>query len=243
MSVIEDIRAGKKDAIKEVYKENVKDVYNFAKSITGNHDTALDATKRTFVILFNNIQKGETPTNIRLSALKIAYDEACRIAMPSTEAINSPYDKEAEEEPTPFVAKDVPEEEPKAVSETAEEAEDESESEAEAVPEEALAEEALPAAEEPLEEESISESDDLDEIETETYFLGGIGSYDRDNDTESDEEEGKSSGLRTFFLIANIVLILILLWFLFGLLQNLGIIPDSVNIGHQWFNDTIYPIF
>ena len=92
--IIAAIRAGDKEVIKEVYKDNAKDVYNFAKSITGDHDSAMNATKRTFVNLFTNIQKGEEPTNIRLTALKLAYDEACAIAMPSTENIDSPFDKQ-----------------------------------------------------------------------------------------------------------------------------------------------------
>ena len=52
-SLIEEIRSGNKDAVKAVYSEYAKDVYNFAKSITGDHDTALAATKKTFVKLFN----------------------------------------------------------------------------------------------------------------------------------------------------------------------------------------------
>lgn len=96
--IIKAIRSGDKDVIRDVYKDNAKDVYSFAKSITGDHDSAMNATKRTFVNLFTNIQKGEEPANIRLAALKLAYDEACRIAMPSTENIDSPFDKQEEPE-------------------------------------------------------------------------------------------------------------------------------------------------
>lgn len=96
--VIKAIRSGDKDVIRDVYKDNAKDVYNFAKSITGDHDSAMNATKRTFVNLFTNIQKGDEPANIRLAALKLAYDEACRIAMPSTENIDSPFDRPEENE-------------------------------------------------------------------------------------------------------------------------------------------------
>ena len=84
-NLIEEIRSGNKDAVKAVYSEYAKDVYNFAKSITGDHDSALAATKKTFVKLFNNIKKGEEPDNFRTALLKVAYDEACSIAMPPKE--------------------------------------------------------------------------------------------------------------------------------------------------------------
>lgn len=93
---INAIRSGDRDAIKIVYKEHAKDVYNFAKSITGDQNSAMEATKKTFINLFTGIQKGENPANIRLAALKLAYDEACRIAMPSTADIDSPFDRQPE---------------------------------------------------------------------------------------------------------------------------------------------------
>ena len=51
-------------------------VYKFSKSITGDHESALEATKKSFVKLFKEIKNGETPTNLRTAALKIAYNEA-----------------------------------------------------------------------------------------------------------------------------------------------------------------------
>ncbi len=94
---INAIRSGDREAIKIVYKEHAKDVYNFAKSITGDQNSAMEATKKTFINLFTGIQKGENPANIRLAALKLAYDEACRIAMPSTADIDSPFDRQPED--------------------------------------------------------------------------------------------------------------------------------------------------
>ena len=41
MSLIDDIRAGSNEAIKQLYQENAQEVYDFAKGITGNHDTAM----------------------------------------------------------------------------------------------------------------------------------------------------------------------------------------------------------
>ena len=233
MGVIEEIRAGNKEAIKEVYKENVKDVYNFAKSITGDHDTALDATKKTFVILFNNIQKGEEPTNIRLAALKIAYDEACAIVMPSTEVIDSPYDKQKDEENISFrVNEEKPEE---AVSR----------------PE--------PAKEEKAEEFAALESDTISQetLFEDEYDENGGGYFSEEpsgkkekrskkdyvEDDEEEPEKKKHSVASTILLILNIILILILIWFILGLLQNFGIIPEGVHMGHEWFNNNIYPLF
>ena len=77
MDIIELIRKGDKEAIKQVYKENSREVLEFAESITGDHDSAMDVTKKTFVKLFSSIQGGESPLNIRLTDLKIAHDEAC----------------------------------------------------------------------------------------------------------------------------------------------------------------------
>ena len=274
MDVIEEIRAGNKEAIKQVYKENVKDVYNFAKSITGDHDSALDATKRTFVSLFTRIQEGETPTNIRLSALKIAYDEACAIAMPSTDAIKSPYDQKADEKPQ---ASKVSEEEVSVSEENFQKDE-------EPVPEKeiSLEKENLPTQEGPCAEESVligseegapeeeihessgevsQEAEEKDSKEPEgspdsipaaqdpdpeAPPLEDVSEEDKKEEEEEDEKEGKKkkhSVGSTILLIVNIILVVILLWFLFGLFQNLGIIPEDINLGHQWFSETIYPLF
>lgn len=275
MDVIEEIRAGNKEAIKQVYKENVKDVYNFAKSITGDHDSALDATKKTFVSLFTRIQEGETPTNIRLSALKIAYDEACAIAMPSTDAIRSPYDRRADEKPeTPEESKEEP-----SVSE------ERSLKEEEPVPEKEISaeKENLHAEEGPCAEESIlagseegsseeeipekggevsqeAEEKDSEEPEGSPYSIPAaedpvpevpsLEDVSEENKNEEEEEEDEKEGKKkkhsvgsTILLIVNIILVVILLWFLFGLFQNLGIIPEDINLGHQWFSETIYPLF
>lgn len=96
-AIIEEIRSGNKDSIKTVYQSYAKDIYNFSKSITGDHDSAMNATKKTFINLFSNIQNGETPEDIRLAALKIAYDESCAIAMPDAAkqpAAEAPADEE-----------------------------------------------------------------------------------------------------------------------------------------------------
>ena len=267
MGVIEEIKAGNKEAIKEVYKENVKDVYNFAKSITGNHDTALDATKKTFVILFSDIQKGETPTNIRLAALKIAYDEACKIAMPSTDEINSPYDRK--EEPA-YTSEDKAAEEQKeeeqAKTDYAErQAAERTQPELSAGPETGYQDEIRPA-ETDADESSEDEAETYEEYffekkrtdlssqtdpESEKTGLSEINMYEDDEEEPDFDEANEKSAkkhwalpaLSIIFLIVNIILVLILIWFLLGLFQNLGIIPESVNLGHEWFNDAIYPLF
>ena len=230
MGVIEEIRAGNKETIKEVYKENVKDVYNFAKSITGNHESALDATKKTFVILFGRIQKGEEPANIRLAALKIAYDEACAIAMPSTDALDSPYDKEKlEDEDITFTVKQ--EEGPEEEKEAEEPQEDTGASEDEDIkPSQEISE---PEADFADTLEDTSE----DNLETEDNYLK------EDNDEEPSKPKKSRSVISCILLIINIILVLILLWFVLGLLQNIGIIPESLNLGHEWFNEFIYPLF
>lgn len=251
MGIIEEIRAGNKEAIKEVYKENVKDVYNFAKSITGDHDTALDATKKTFVILFNNIQKGEEPTNIRLSALKIAYDEACAIVMPSTEAIDSPYDKQKDEENISFRVNEERLEEEKHEEEKPAEEKSEAPEEPVSQPEPAIEEE----AEEPDARESYTIyqetlfEDEYDENE-EGHFSeessgkkGKRSKKDYEGDDEEETEKKRHPVASTILLIINIILILILIWFILGLLQNLEIIPEGINMGHEWFNNFIYPLF
>ena len=427
MDIIEEIRSGNKEAIKEVYKENAKDVYNFAKSITGNHETALEATKKTFIKLFTDIQNGDEPTNIRLAALKISYDEACRIAMPSTENIISPYDpieekedleneipeteKEPEEEPEKepeegtydTAAKDEPRAEGEAEAEELEDQkeepeeigaelqEDEAESEpddtpvqddtaddkadpgdtlehedgefdeiifvsldpdeklqdeeyeedidsgkydnfvdasealdgygedipaaeeavyeaaeevvdapeaaavaaaavaADAVTEDAPAEETpteevpaeevpaeeVPAAEEITEEAIVEASADTDIAEAPAEDEASENAYEETpaqaditeaENTESPAEEVKAEeaseetevtdgaedekpakkkgkGGYVFCIILCIILLLLLIWFLIGLLENLGIIPDSLDLGYTWFNNTIYPLF
>ncbi|MBR6350533.1 MAG: hypothetical protein IKR67_08305 [Lachnospiraceae bacterium] len=368
MDIIDEIRAGNKEAIKNVYKDNAKDVYNFAKSITGNHETALEATKKTFIKLFTDIQNGETPTNIRLAALKMSYDEACRIAMPSTENIISPYDPiEPKEEETninpaetaeeaaeplaesapeeapqteevsevseePAVADEVPQEQaseeaavdpvdtPEEMTEVFEEAEAEAdviEEPAEEAPaddfvdasvldqdeeapvEEAVVEEAAVEPEVPA-EEAAAETETPAEPENEASFGGltfvSLDPEDLDKPEEvteeaaeaaaepagaaeqseealeeaaaevpaedfpaeealdeaaeelpaEDAEETVSKKHRPGYvvcIILCIILILLLIWFLIGLLENLGVIPDTIDLGYTWFNNAIYPLF
>ena len=99
--IIQEIRSGNKDAVKAVYQEYAKDVYSFAKSITGDHDSALAATKKTFLNLFRNIQNGEEPANLRTAALKLAYDEAYEMAAPKEEEV-LPVQPEASAQQDPY---------------------------------------------------------------------------------------------------------------------------------------------
>ena len=311
-SLIEQIRSGDKDAVKAVYQEYAKDVYNFAKSITGDHDTALAATKKTFVKLFNNIKKGEEPENIRTALLKVAYDEACSMAMPAKEAA----DTAKTIVPTPIEEKQAPKHEeiymPKggydslqveevAVDETAEEiieeaprprrprtedgaprprrprpAEDGTEEaprprkrrpveETEEMEEEAPRRKRprpAPAMEEEAEEEYVEEQprsrkkkrakneeesvpskkrradDDVDVYDA----LEDEEGYEEEYEEEGEYEKPRNKGLFIFCIILNVILILILLWFLGGLLINLGVLPEF-DLGYSWFNAHIYPLF
>ena len=94
MSLTDDIRSGSSDAVKQLYQENAQEIYDFAKSITNDHDTAMQATKTTLSRLVQEIQDGKEPTNIHSEALKIAYDEACKIAMPSAQNAKPSFDEE-----------------------------------------------------------------------------------------------------------------------------------------------------
>ena len=271
MGVIEEIKAGNKETIKQVYKENVKDVYNFAKSITGNHESALDATKKTFVILFGRIQKGQEPSNIRLAALKIAYDEACAIAMPSTDAVDSPFDKDKlEDEDITFKVNDEEKAAPSDEAFAGESAEDEiTEDLHDDLPENEVIEEAAPeslAHDDPVSEnetvqtpdqmpedvsgsdEDLNISDDLFEDLTredtlEDNYEDEDFSFENTDDESEYETRKKHPVLSKILIVINIILVLILIWFLLGLLQNLGIIPESISMGHEWFNEVIYPLF
>lgn len=278
MSVIEEIRAGSKAAIKKVYKENAKDVYNFARSITGNHDTALDATKKTFVILVKNIQNGETPTNIRLAALKIAYDEACAIAMPSTAAIKSPYDKpedsssdalskkeaafpEADDEeeapkiqmePQPEVSeKEIREpEEPETESEEAEDIAEDTDEDIDEETDEDTAEEAAEDNDDDFDDEFEEDEYIIEPVEVETKPVqrrrsnaSTPGELVKERQERRTKTGRRHPVLYWILMIINIILILILIWFLLGLLTNIGILPESFDLGHEWFNTHIYPIF
>ena len=258
--VIKAIRSGDKDVIRDVYKDNAKDVYNFAKSITGDHDSAMNATKRTFVNLFTNIQKGDEPANIRLAALKLAYDEACRIAMPSTENIDSPFDKK--EEPAvqeePVTASEVPEtdadvertavvgdgiidtpEEMNEVMDEEEEVEEEETPLRESGSED-IGHTAVFSIKEAMgDNEEIEMDEEYDDEEDDDYY----DDYDDDDDYET---APRSKAATVIIIIINIILALILIWLLYGLLLSFGVIPkDYVHLGftYNFFNEHIYPIF
>ena len=308
-NLIEEIRSGNKDAVKAVYSEYAKDVYNFAKSITGDHDSALAATKKTFVKLFNNIKKGEEPDNFRTALLKVAYDEACSIAMPPKdeaaakvvtptpiEDVQAPqkpqreeiympkggYDSLQVEEPA---AEELPEEEaprprrprPEGARPRRprpEEGAEEAPRPRRPRPEEGEEEEEAPRRrkQRPVSEDGQErkrrprplpqdgeeapaprrrrnvEDDDLPPIETveeevDVYdALDEEEGYDGEYDEEVEYEKPRSKGLFIFCIILNVILILILLWFLGGLLINLGVLPEF-DLGYSWFNSHIYPLF
>ena len=279
-NMIQEIRSGNKDAVKSVYQEYAKDVYNFAKSITGDHDSALAATKKTFLTLFKNIQNGDEPANLRTAALKIAYDEAYQMAAPAKEEpapaaqeepVEEPayaepmfqqrtgrvpqapviedeyedeYDEPYEEEEDDFVAPNrtqdanreevyVPQGgydtlkiEPVDVEEEQVEMRGRRRRPAAQIEEEVAPRRRRKAA--PVYEEEVEE--EVDEY------------YDDDYDDDYEEVKPRNKGLFIFCIILNVILILILLWFLGGLLVNLGVLPD-IDLGYSWFNAHIYPLF
>lgn len=280
-NMIQEIRSGNKDAVKSVYQEYAKDVYNFAKSITGDHDSALAATKKTFLTLFKNIQNGDEPANLRTAALKIAYDEAYQMAAPAKEEAPAPaaqeepveepsyaepmfqqrtgrvpqapviedeyedeYDEPYEEEEDDFVAPNRPQDanreevyvpqggydtlkiEPVDVEEEQVEMRGRRRRPAAQIEEEEAPRRRRKAA--PVYEEEVEE--EVDEY------------YDDDYDDDYEEVKPRNKGLFIFCIILNVILILILLWFLGGLLVNLGVLPD-IDLGYSWFNAHIYPLF
>lgn len=303
---IEEIKSGNKDAVKAIYQEYAKDVYNFSKSITGDHDSALAATKKTFGKLINNIKRGDEPKDVRTALLKIAYDEACKIAMPS---VSNESNTESEPVPAPVEEK----KEPRKVrpvratkpvnieEETAAPAREEIympkggydslqvEENVEEVPEEVVERprrrrpegEAAPRKRRPvsegeeaprrrkpiMEEETpvvlpVADEEDFIEEEYEAPkpkrkarpireeepvdvydALDEESDYDDSyDDDDYVEEKPRNKGLFLFCIILNIILILILLWFLGGLLVNLGVLPQ-MDLGYIWFNNHIYPLF
>ncbi len=317
-TLIEEIKSGNKNAVKAIYQEYAKDVYNFAKSITGDHDSALAATKKTFGKLINNIKKGDEPKEIRTALLKIAYDEACAIAMPSLNNAPAP-EMNTEAAPEPVAEEPVPErirpvkaETPVVTTESEapaheeiympkggydslqveepirEEVEEAAEMprrrrpEGEAAPRRRRPEgEAGPRRRKPFVENPEGEMEErprkrrpiveeapIEEVETfeeevetpeEEYEAPKpkkkakpvreekpVEVYEAfDEEAEEEEEEDdrpRNKGLFIFCIILNIVLILILLWFLGGLLVNLGVLPQ-MDLGYSWFNNTIYPLF
>ncbi|MBR3244322.1 MAG: hypothetical protein IKF90_16800 [Parasporobacterium sp.] len=314
-NIIQEIRSGNKEAVKSVYQEYAKDVYNFAKSITGDHDSALAATKKTFLTLFKNIQDGEEPANLRTAALKIAYDEAYRMAAPKKEEVpeeeEEPFEAEAveeeaaeeapeepvyaepifqkrerrpnrrelppvdddfddgyesetfdDEEDDDFVppkrAKDADREEvyiPKGGFDTLkidpievpdEEPEERDRRRRRLEDEEEYIEQPERRPRKRRPEEEAQRPKRRPAPEPEVYTLDDEGNerddYYDDYEEDDEEEKPRNKGLFIFCVILNIILILILLWFLGGLLVNLGILPD-IDIGYSWFNAHIYPLF
>lgn len=263
--IIDDIRSGNKESIKTVYQSYAKDIYNFSKSITGSHDSAMEATKKTFINLFTNIQNGETPDDVRLAALKIAYAESCAIVMPEKKAENA---STADAEPAAAQKGKVVGDDIIDTPEEFETVMNESDSEAEAsswkdepneadFPDEKIA---------PAEGDSESEVSDIGN--TQVFNISGMD-YNQDGDlvideneevseekaieteidtklgSEEDEEQAKprKKGVTALIIIINIILILILLWLLYGLLVNFGVLPQIADLGYTWFNQTIYPLF
>lgn len=302
-NIIQEIRSGNKDAVKQVYQEYAKDVYNFAKSITGDHDSALAATKKTFLILFKNIQNGDEPANLRTAALKLAYDEAYKMVAPQDASAVEPaqdyapapapvaepvreeqdiyaepmfqprtgratqapvvndeyeeeYDNTYEEEEDDFVPPSRPQDadrdevyipqggydtlkiEPVDVDEEAAEMRGRRRRPADEFEEEAPRRRRRA----PEEEEAPRRRRSQDTYEEDSRDRGYDDDY-YDDDYEDDEDrKPRNKGLFIFCIILNVILILILLWFLGGLLVNLGVLPD-IDIGYSWFNSHIYPLF
>lgn len=270
-NLIQEIRSGNKDAVKSVYQAYAKDVYNFSKSITGDHDSALAATKKTFLTLFKNIQNGDEPSNIRTAALKIAYDEAYKNTAPEpaaeTEEAKPPVYNEsltARREAAPVI--DGYDDEEEEYGQDYEEEEDdfvpparkeEEEPESVYIPKggyDTLKIDPVDVDEEQVEmrshrrrprpsDEDYDERprsrkrqddyDDLDEGRDDDYY---------DDYDDYEEQKPRRKGLFIFCIILNVILILILLWFLGGLLINLGVLPD-IDLGYSWFNSHIYPLF
>ena len=250
MNLVERIQSGDKEAIKEVYKENSKEVYDFAKSITGDHESALEATKQTFIKLFSLIQKGQSPTNIRSTALKLAHDEACKIAMPSSDIVTSPYEEDDEElkELDRYVGDH---ENDGAMGETRvislpKEAIDElvdDEADYHSIEEVGKTEihhtQAIPMPSEINEKPSNQRNS---YYEDEDYDDDDYDDDDYDDDYYDDREPKKHGAGFAICVIINIILILILIWFVVGLLEHLEIIPQ-INLGYEWFNAHIADIF
>ena len=224
MSLIDDIKAGSNEAIRQLYQENAQDIYDFAKGITGNHDTAMQATKSTLTKIVRQIQSGNAPANIHAEALKIAYDEACKIAMPA----GKQSAKAAAEDAVP--AKPV-----RKKAQPAEEYEEEDDYE--------------PA---PRRRSQQSRRDDYEERQpaSRRRYDDYEDDYDEGYDDYDDYEEKRGHGAGFYIcLVINIILVLLLIWFLVGLLINLSVIPETSSIGnffkpaYEWFNVTIYPLF
>jgi len=269
MSLVDDIRAGSSDAIKQLYQENAQDVYDFAKGITNNHETAMQATKNTLSKLVQQIQDGAEPANLHSEALKLAYDEACKIAMPSVQNIKSPYDDE-EEEPVAAAAPKKPRKEaepevqpvsrkPVQREEYYNDSYEEDYEEAPRAPRRGntgAAEGRRPAGKAPARGNAPAARGNRPQNtrrnpRQDYYEEDYDRRYDRydeyDDEYDYDDYEGKPKHGAGFYvcLVINIILVLVLIWFLIGLLINLGVIPDTLQskLGYDWFNNTIYQLF
>ena len=313
-SIIEAIRAGSKEAIQKVYTENAKDVYEFTNSLIHDSAKSKEITRVTFVTLFRKISAGENPSDLRIAAMKEAYEEAVpfmpkktpeqeeevvldepevivkevtqNIIIPKeeidaaeAEAEEAP-EAEAEETPEPIEnSADMAEEIKTRLSQAAEKEAEAAESYSreayetgDSVDDIVLEEDVQLVRDEPEdfyedepEEKSVhhtqvidiseapEESDVIIEEAVEEYERGEYEDeyeydedyYDDDDDYYDDDEEDrpKKKGFFTVLVIINIILILLLLWLLCGLLVNLGVLPESLDLGYTWFNETIFPIF
>lgn len=236
MSLVDDIRAGSSDAIKQLYQENAQDVYDFAIGITNNHDTAMQATRNTLSKLVQQIQAGNEPANLHSEALKIAYDEACKIAMPSVQNIKSPYDDT--QEPPVKEARAPQKAAPRRQEQYADDYEEEYDR-----PQQRRAPARSNRQEYSRQQapQRRSRDDYYDDYDRYDRYDDRYDDYDDYDDYE--EKRGHGAGFY-ICLVINIILVLLLIWFLIGLLVNLGILPDSLNmLGYGWFNETIYPLF
>ncbi len=255
--IIQEIRAGNKAAVKAVYQKYAKDVYNFAKSITGDHDSALFATKKTFSILFNNIKKGDEPTNLRTAALKIAYDEAYNAATSlksADKSTNAYAESESPANKTYLQPKNI--EKNSYDNQTRQNSYSYDDSYDDYNNSRAKVSAKRQSYQEPEYDDynyDDSYQDDYEEYEApkntsrnrrNNSVYNAFDEEDRYDDYDDDykPEKHRNKGLFVFCIIINIVLILILLWFLCGLLVNLGVLPN-IDLGYTWFNNTIYPLF
>ncbi len=262
--IIQEIRNGNKAAVKAVYQKYAKDVYNFAKSITGEHDSALFATKKTFSVLFNNIKRGDEPANLRTAALKIAYDEAYNAATTSkaanisSDASTSAYaESESPANKTYLKNKNVENDSYDNYS-NAESVEYDSYEDAYNSRPRTSAKRQQRVPEPSYNNYNYEQDDynDYDQYDAPKNSRGKNNAnvynafddedqyddYDYGYDDKPKKKKHRNKGLFVFCIIINVILILLLLWFLFGLLVNLGILPN-IDLGYTWFNDTIYPLF
>ena len=269
MSLIDDIRSGSSDAIKQLYQENAQDVYDFAKGITGNHDTAMQATKNTLTKLVQQIQAGDEPANLHSEALKLAYDEACKIAMPSVQNVKSPYEEEEPEETVvrqPKQPKPQPQPQPQqpAARPSRQAAAQPRRREQQYYEEDDYEEDNYEPVQkrapqrgnrrdyEPRQPERRSSRrdyyedsyDDRYDDRDRRYSSRSNSRYDDYDDYDEYEKKGRGAGFYVC-LIINIILVLLLIWFLIGLLINLGVLPYTLSdtLGYTWFDNHIYNLF